>query len=250
MFRRDPVEKFDSLFQIRHDDDSAIVAQSLLDHLGPGQFLRLANHLRLDLPRQLRNRRYADRSLETGAVFRLGEQIRGNVARLRLRVGQHHDLRGTGYHLNPHDPVHLLLGRHRVRAARADDHIHLGDGLRAERHRPYGLGSADPVHLVEPQEPRRAHDVRMRSAVHLGRRNHADLLDPCHLSRHSGHQQTRDQRRLSPRHADADALDRDHLLAQDDPVPVLHEPRVRLLPLVEGADIGGRRLDGRAQFGI
>ena len=90
----------------------------------------------------------------------------------------------------------------------------------------------------------------MRAAVGPGRRGHADLLHPGNLGRNRGHQQGGNQGGLPARHADAHALDGGHLLSQDHPVAVLHEPRVAALALVERADIRRGLLEGQAQLRV
>ena len=162
-------------------------------------------------------------------------------------VGDKQRLGGTGELVYVHDPVDLALGRHGVGAAGPDDLVHPPYGCGAEGHGRHPLGAAHGVDLAQAEQVGRGQDVRMGAAVGPGGRGHADLLHPGHLGRDRGHQQGGEQRRASPRHADAHALDGGHLLSQDDPVPVLHEPGVAALAPVEGTDVGGGLLQGAAQ---
>jgi len=91
---------------------------------------------------------------------------------------------------------------------------------------------------------------RGRAASRYGRRDHAELVHASHLRGHGRHQQARKQRHLASRNAQPHPLNGRDLLAQHHPVAVFDKPRVELLPLVEGANVGYGRLHRNAQVRV
>ena len=183
-------------------------------------------------------------------MLSLGEQIRGYQARVGRCVGEHHNFRRAGQQRDAHCAEDLPLRSHRIGGTRADDLVYRRNALRAIRQRTHGLRSTHGVHLVNAQQACGSRNRRMYLADFHWRRNHAELVHASHLRGHGRHQQARKQRHLASRHAQPHSLNGSDFLAQHHPVAVFDKPRVELLPLVEGANVGYRRLHRNAQVRV
>src|SRR5207245_63628 len=61
------------------------------------------------------------------AMLGLGEQVERDRPGVRVRVGDHEQIAGTGEAVDPHPPGQLALGLLNVEVPGADDHVYRGD---------------------------------------------------------------------------------------------------------------------------
>lgn len=82
-------------------------------------------------------------------MFRLREQIRSYVGRIRTIVGQHDNFARPGNAVDIYGAEHIPLGQSYINVARPDDLVRGSDRLRPISERSYGLSSAHAVDFAD-----------------------------------------------------------------------------------------------------
>ena len=133
-------------------------------------------------------------------------------------------------------PEHELLGECREEAARAADHVHLGDRLRPVGHGGDGLRPANLKDTVRARYVGGHQHNGMDSPVDSGIRRNDDLIHAGNPGGNDGHQHSRREPCRSTRNVNANALDRVYQLA----VPFAEiDPALRPAHLLKSSDPTG-----------
>ena len=130
------------------------------------------------------------------------------------------------------------------RIARAEDLVHLRDGLRAEGHRGHGLGAADAEDPRHAALPRREQHLRGDGTVLPAGRAQDAVAAAGQGGRNGEHQHGGEQRRAAAGDVQAHAADRDRPLDADDAGRRLHADLAGELRAVERLDVPLRGADG------
>jgi hypothetical protein len=154
-------------------------------------------------------------------VLGLPEQIGGAHFRVDRIVGDHQGLGRPGEKVDADAAGELALRFRDERVARPGDHVGGLDAGSAERHRADRLHAAEHIDFIRAGEMHRGDDRGVRLALVRGGAGD-DALDAGDLGRDDAHVRGGHQRVLSARHIAADDVDRDVLVAEDDPRQRLH----------------------------
>ena len=136
----------------------------------------------------------------------LAEQIGGDPVRIILAIGNHHDFRRTGHHVDADHPEHLPFRLRDPGIAGTGDDIDGFDLFRTISERCDRLGATNAPDFVDPGQLRRRQHQRIDGAA-IGRRDHDDPLDTGSLGRNRVHQHRRRIGRTTTGNIDARALD-------------------------------------------
>jgi hypothetical protein len=147
-----------------------------------------------------------DQDAGGGIVLGLGEQIGGDVVRIGRLVGQHHHLAGPGEAIDGDLAEDVFLGEGDEDVSRADDHVHGGDLIDAERERRHRLGTADAVDFADAQLVAGGQQIGIVSTGLGGRHDDGDFKDAGRLRGTDRHQQRGRIGRRPAGNADAHAL--------------------------------------------
>ena len=210
---RELVAEFHADVEVIHDDQQRSLRQHLVDRLPAAQRFGLADKGLLHLERKPLRRSDQQRLLVACSVLGLRQQIGGDELGRGGIVRKDRDLAGAGHHVEVHVAVHHPLRGSHVRPAGADDLLHLADRLRAVGHRANGLDAADLVDFVRAREVERIEKVRIHLPVPVRRSARHDFEDARDARQRHGHERGRGQRRSTARDVDADARQRNKLLA-------------------------------------
>ena len=183
-------------------------------------------------------------------MLRLRKQIGGNVRRIGGFVGQHRDFARAGHHVERHLAINQPLGGGHVRAARADNFLHLGDRLRAVGHQTDGLDAADLVNLSRTGQIECIKNVGVHIALAVGGRTSDQLRNAGNLRERQRHQRGGSQRRGPAGDVSADAVERYKFFAEPSALRGGHFP---VLAQTGHGKLGNpfvRLFGGRLKLGI
>src|SRR6266702_2761558 len=165
-------------------------------------------------------------------MFRLGEEVGGDVGRVAAAVIDHEDLARPGDHVDADLAEYQLLGGGNVDVSRPGDLVDPRDRGGAVGKSRNGLRSADAEDAVNAGEAGR-HEHMGTDLAAGGGGYHDDFADPRHAGRNGVHDDTGGVTRLAARNVDADPRQRGNLLTQHDVRLFGGNPGLLLLFLVE-----------------
>ena len=169
-------------------------------------------------------------------MLRLGEEVRGGVRGIGLRVGDDQDLAGAGDHIDGRDPEDLAFGFRDEGIPRTHDLVGFRDAFGAVGQSRHRLRPADLEDAVDPGDPRRGQNDGIHLSVPTRRRGDHELLYAGDLGRDGIHQHCGRIRGGPPGHIDAHALQRQDLLAHDNALPIVQDEAAPTLLIVERPD--------------
>jgi hypothetical protein len=148
-------------------------------------------------------------------VLRLGKEVRGCEARIRLPIRYHHRFRGPGQALYADRAEHGALGEDHEEVSRTCDLVHARNALRAVGHGGDRLRAAKGEHTVHASNGcRRQHDIGHPPIRILRRRADHDLLHAGHARRNGRHEERGWKRRATRRRIQTHPLQGDDDLAE------------------------------------
>ncbi len=200
--------------EVGREGDAAAIRQRLRDDVGAGEGLDLAGGFGLHGFGQFARGGEQNRGGER-IVFGLREEIGGDPRRVGRVVGDDDGFGGAGESVEADEAEHLPFGEGDEQAAGANDFIHTGNRLCAERHGRDCLRAADTEHFIHAGDLRGGEDDgRHIAAGFAWRRADDDLFHACDAGRDGAHEERGGQRRRTTRHVDADTVERGDALAE------------------------------------
>ena len=140
-------------------------------------------------------------------MFRLGQQIDGDTARVVAGGGEDHDLGRAGDVVDADAAEHLTLGLGDISVARPDDPVHRLYGPGPVSQSGHRLGAADAVDFRHPGSVRGGEDEGIENAVGC-RHTHGDAGDFGHAGGDGIHQDRGGVGGFASRHIKADRVER------------------------------------------
>lgn len=247
MLRRDAVGERQRLFGRAGGHEIAEVPQRGFGDRAPRQGRELSLELLTERPEE---GLVAANDAGDGAfvVLGLGQHVGGEMAHVRLAVGDDQHFARPGDHVDVDDAEELLLRRRYVDVAGADDLVDLRDRLGAVGERGHGLRPPDGVDRVDTAKLGGGEDCRC-DPLGAHRSDRHDLLDTGDSSGNRVHQQRRRVECFTPGDVDPDARERAVPLAEARTGAELDLPIAGALPFVEGLDPAVRDLQRVAELG-
>ena len=157
-------------------------------------------------------------------MLRLGKKIGGHPGRIRLGVGDHQHLAGTGEQVDSDPAEDLALGLDDIGVAGAEDLGHGTDRPGAVGQRGDRLRSADTVNLCGPAEIERREQGGGDASIRGGGRHGDDFGNPGGLCKTARHDGAGNKGSRPPGDVEADPGKRVETLSDESPLGVLHRP--------------------------
>ena len=249
MFRCDRIGEINAFLNRVTYNRGSVISQGSFHDLLFGQRVRLDAQLFIDL---FQKRFAGCQQYRAGhrIVFRLGKQVRRCINRISAFIRDDQNFARTGDHIDIHFAVDEFLGRRDIDVARTRDLVNRSDGFGAIGKCGHRLGAADLVDLRDTGKSSRKGDIGIDGALFVGRRDHDNPLNSCHMGGNRIHQNGTGILRSAAGHIDADAFQRKHPLSKEDAVFLLQDIGVLNLCFMEVFDVCFGLFHGLFEEGI
>ena len=186
MLGRDAVDQRRRLVPIGDEQDRAIGLPARARDVGPRQMFEMPRRGGLDSGSEFAAIGHQYR-LRRGIVLRLRQEVGGDPGGVVVPIGDDQDFRRARDHIDSDPAEDAPLGGGDIGVARPDDLVDSLDRSGSISERRHRLRAADPVNLVDPDQPGGGENQRVQDTVRR-RHGHDQPLDPCHLGRDRVHQ--------------------------------------------------------------